>query len=149
MSVDGADIGVTAEDGMKAAIGGEQPEKSLDPIEFEAYIMAQTGPSDYSGTAAYMAKLILVHLRAHPEDTRIPTERQYNEIRGSDGHLASLERREDVRNLSDVMDTYPEWRTAIDGATGFMWGWAVNAARRCCELPSVANPAIITIGGEA
>lgn len=27
--------------------------------------------------------------------------------------------------------------------TGFMWGWAVNAALRCMELPPRPNPAII------
>ena len=33
------------------------------------------------------------------------------------------------------------------GITGFQWGWAYNAARRCLELPPEPNPAIITIGG--
>ena len=138
MSDDGADFGATAEQGMKAVIGGERPEKVMDPVEFEVYIMSQGGPGDYSGTAAYAAKLILLHLRGHPEDARIPVEDEYDPKNNY--------KPKGIRNLSSVMFAYPEFKQ-LD-LTGFMWGWAVNAARRCCELPSVPNPAIITIGGK-
>lgn len=144
MSDDGADLGVKAEDGMRAAIGGEQPKEQMDPVAFERYIMEQEGPSDYSGTAAYAAKLILLHLRAHPEDTQIPVERPYDTIRDDTGHVVDVKRVEGVRNLTDVMFEDPKFKE-LD-LTGFMWGWAVNAARRCCELEAVPNPAIITVG---
>ena len=43
----------------------------------------------------------------------------------------------------------PEWHAAhydvFGEMTGFMWGWGVNAARRCLDLLPVHNPAILTI----
>lgn len=136
MSDDGARSGMTAEDGMKAAIGGVPPKKTMDPVELERYVMAQAGSSDYSGTASYAAKLILQHLRAKPEDIQIPTEPQYSD--GAAG-FAKL----DVRNLLDVMHESPGF-AELD-LTFFMWGWAVNAARTICEMPPVPNPAIMTL----
>ncbi len=152
MSDDGADMGVSADRALKTVLGGgAQPteDEKMDPIAFEKWIMSHTSdPQTYGGTAAYMAKLILDHLRAHPDDARIPTEAEYEDHRLPNGERDwSKFIKKDTRNLSDVMDEYPAWREAIQGATGFMWGWAVNAARRCCELPPVPNPAIVTVGG--
>lgn len=151
MSDDGADLGVSAERALGTVLGGKpSPEKDeqMDPVQFEAWIMSHTSDlHSYEGTAAYAAKLILDHFRAHPEDTSIPTEPKYLMDKKPDGTDDWDTWRQDksVRNLTDVMFEYPEFK-ALD-LTGFMWGWAVNAARRCCELPSVPNPAIVTIGG--
>ena len=152
MSIDGADLGVPADKAMRAAIGGEQPTEDdmMDPVQFEQYLLsAQPNEATYEGTARYAARLILEHLKKNPADASIPTERQYE--RDANGRLA-LDKNGDLiktdeRNLGDVMfATYPEFHEL--GLTGFQWGWAVNAARRCLELPSVPNPAIVTIGGD-
>lgn len=50
-------------------------------------------------------------------------------------------------NLYDVVkQLHPEYQPLFDDLTGFMWGWAVNAARHILKLGAVPNPAIITVG---
>lgn len=150
MSEDGADLGVGAEKAMKAVLGGPQPEDEdrMDPVQFEAYIMSATkeDANTYDGCARYAARLILEHFKANPANANIPTEHQFKRDENGraifeDGNLIPT----GERNLTEVMFKNPDFKD-LD-LTGFMWGWAVNAARRCLELPSVPNPAIITIGG--
>jgi hypothetical protein len=42
---------------------------------------------------------------------------------------------------------FPDRASALSdlGLTGFMWGWAVNAARYSLELPLEPNPAIVVL----
>lgn len=46
-----------------------------------------------------------------------------------------------------LYDELKDRGVAIDALdlTGFMWGWAANAARYCVELPPAPNPAIMEI----
>ena len=43
-----------------------------------------------------------------------------------------------ARGLYDVMTD--DGVVHEDGLSGFQWGWALNAARRCVELGPVAEP---------
>lgn len=141
MSDDGAELGINAEDAMKAVLGGEEPTHVVTTKELVARIKATTGPSDYSGTADWTAHLILDWLEADPTRAQAPTENVYE--RDEDGHLKAtmviIEKGWYDRMKDDGIDL------ASLGLSGFMWGWAVNAARTCLELEPVPNPAIMTI----
>lgn len=145
---DGAHEGVAAEAAMKAAIGGEQPASVQTVQEMAASIMAVT-PDDantYDGCARYAAKLIMEWLLEDPSRAAGPTENVYE--LGDDGRMVWPA----VVVTAGWYDRMKEdgHAGALEqlGLTGFQWGWAVNAARRCVELPPVPNPAIVTIGAE-
>ena len=121
MSIDGANLGVNAEGSLKAVLGGEQPKKKdmRTPEEMREYIMA--APNSYEeGQKSYgeAAKWLA---------------KQYLILldEGYKGDLYDeVERRQDGRDMD---------------FTGFMAGWAENAARYCKSLPEKANPAIVEI----
>ena len=140
MTDDGAQYGVDAESAMKAALGGEESTPRSTTAEMADRIRATTEPTDYSGTADYCAKLILEWLEADPTRAQGPTENVYQD--GPNGEWTG--------NVTE-----PGWydRMKADGIpldqlglSGFMWGWAVNAARAIVELPEVPNPAIVSFG---
>lgn len=146
---DGAHLGITAGDAMKAVIAGDQPEKPpMSAQEMKDWILAAdpTVEFDYDECARYAAKLIMEWLLEDPRRAQFPVENEYEKdasgqlVFNSQGGLNLAERgwydrmKEDGIPLSDL------------GLSGFMWGWAANAARRCLELPAVQNPAIVTIG---
>ena len=146
MSDDGADLGMNADEALGVVLKGDPaPEKPVRSTkEFAAMIMGTTGPGGYEGTANWCARLIVEWLLADPTRAEGPTEDVYAE--DEDGQM---------KWPAEVIT--PGWydRMKADGIdlasldmTGFMWGWAVNAARQIVELPSVPNPAIVTIGGD-
>lgn len=152
MSGDGAHLGVSADRALKTILGGApQPadHERMDAATMRAWILAaepEHSRDSYEECARYAAKLVLEYLLADPVRVAIPTENVYEEdesgglVYNSTGGLNLVtpglyERmKADGIPLSDL------------GLSGFQWGWAVNAARRCVELPPVANPAILTIG---
>lgn len=120
--------GYTAEDGLKAVLGGENIDKinkkegAMSPEGMRKYIEnAPKGKNvSYSDEARRFAKAVLELADKNPE--------------------VFLE-----RSTKDIHDFYKE----IDGdydLTGFTYGWAVNAVRYVLSAKPVANPAIITIG---
>ena len=44
-----------------------------------------------------------------------------------------------------VKERWPELAERAKGGTGFMHGWAFNAARHVLALPPVANPALVEV----
>lgn len=153
MSSDGAHLGYSAETSLKAILGAEQPAEgsAMDPRQMMEWILSAPGepfPNDtgqaYDACARYAARLVLQWLLADPTRAQSPVENVY-EADTEDRFampLAVVERgwydrmKDDGVPIGDL------------GLSGFMWGWAVNAARRCAELPAVPNPAIMTIGGD-
>jgi hypothetical protein len=152
---DGAHAGVDAERALGTILGGEPApdetgEKTMSPVEMRAKLEAQEQPEGYDGTATYAGKLILHFLLDDPSRASIPNENVYDrEAFRRDGKPWDKFSDYIVQaGLYEVMrDAGEPWAevTRLD-LTGFMWGWAVNAARYCVELPPVPNPAIITVG---
>lgn len=141
MSSDGAHLGYGPEESMKALVGGEQPTEQMTAEEMRNNILATTeaDANTYDGCGLYAAKLILLWLLADPSRAQGPPENIYE--KDADGKMKW-----------PAVVTERGWydRMKADGIkineldlTGFMWGWAVNAARRCLELPPEPNPAII------
>lgn len=159
MSDDGAELGYTAEQGLKAVMGHEQKEpERITPEELRARLHANPGDS-YSQGSNLLALGILRVFEQRPETVTWPADpRSEFFVKGTDevatgeqirAHPESLDwRRVDDRDLSEAFKTVatPEEMTAYEGCTGFMWGWAVNAAKYVVGAPPVANPAIIEIG---
>lgn len=143
---DGAHLGYGAEAAMKAILDGEQPAERETAGQMFERIMATSrdDATTYDGIATYMAKLIILALRADPMLANQPIANVYgrNPDGSTDYDTVTTPGLWEV--LRDRLD--PADREAVSGMSGFMWGWAVNAARRCLELGPVPNPAIITIG---
>lgn len=151
MSDDGAHLGYGMEAALKGALGGEEPPKRMTTAEMREYILtAPIFPQDYDDAGRSVAKAVLLFLERHPEASDMPADSEPEWPVGADGTpdwtaTPTIK----VEGLYDyIKRTEPGWgANAFDGMTGFMWGWGVNAARRCLELPPVANPAIVTVGG--
>ncbi len=153
MSDDGADLGFGAEAGMKAVMGGEQPKKGMSPAEMRAYLEKAHDPSSYDGCANVCARIVLGVLERHPEAQSLPADRDVEWPKKADGSMdwdaPPIVLREGVYEFIQRVEpeTYATHKAAVfSELTGFMWGWAVNAARYALELPPVPNPAIVTIG---
>lgn len=144
---DGAHLGVSADRALKTVLGGEPSpaeDEQMGVIEFRDYIMGPDEPLDYGECARRVARAILEFWMEDPKRATIPAEPVYETspdgrlVFNADGGLNLV-----TPGLYDVMKAdgvYIE-----EGISGFQWGWAVNAARRCVELPPVANPAIVEI----
>jgi len=155
MSDDGADLGVGAERALKTVLGGEpQPtEEERQTVEEmnERLRAAPIEGTSYEGTADACARIILEAWDNYPDIRDVPSENRY--LKDKEGKL--VEPRVGVLfpltiSLHEVLKRLHPKGTpgheVLSGLTGFMWGWAVNAARRCYGLSPVSNPAIVTIG---
>lgn len=166
MSDDGANLGVSADRALATVLGGkEQPteEEHRDPKQMEEYLLSaggeiggyEEGGSGYGDAARLLGRYILEFMLRHPGsgllpaspefDTEHPEYRQWLHVGGPYPQAAL--KQQDFGSF--WKETEPEnYREAMDkiGPSGFQFGWALNAARYCCELPPVPNPAILTIG---
>jgi hypothetical protein len=152
MMSDGAHQGYGAEAAVKAVFGSDDPVELETVEEMRDRILAAPRPEpepegegySYDGTATYLAKIVLTALLADPALASVPTEAVYAHDDESKMVWPAVKIQP---SLWDILKerTSPEDYAAVQGFTGFQWGWAVNAARRCVELGPVANPAIIEI----
>ena len=152
MSSDGAHLGVTANRALDTILGGEPSpgeDEQMGIVEWRAWIeQPDLEPLDYGECARRVARSILAFWMEDPRRAQIPSENVYEKdadgglVFNAQGGLSLV-----TPGLYEVMKTHG---IPIDdlGITGFQWGWAVNAARRCVELPPEPNPAIITVGGD-
>ncbi|MCU1489708.1 MAG: hypothetical protein JWM85_1113 [Acidimicrobiaceae bacterium] len=121
---DGAHLGLSAEQALGVIVGGKPVPPPAERSSTEALRLrllaahARNAPGSYVECADLAGGIVLSHLLAHPEDARLGEDELYTVLRES---LAPLQ------------------------LTGFMWGWALNAARACCELEPVPNPAIVEV----
>jgi hypothetical protein len=155
VSDDGADLGMTAQDGMEAALGSDEPKQERSPAEFRAMIEADQDPRTYSGCANATALALLGLMEARPELATWPAEvegaffyKGTNNLipRGQHIPYNAEYRRVDDRDLySELKRTRPDLIRVFEELTGFQWGWAVNAAKTILGQPPVPNPAIVTI----
>jgi hypothetical protein len=145
---DGSHLGVTAERALETILGGapnpteeERASRAQVQRRIQNTYMNWNGDEwpGYGDAADIIAGAVLDYFLDHPEAQSWPTDRAY-EGEGSDRHPVG----------PDLYNSVKEWVTApvrkvISECSGFQWGWAVNTARFCCELPEQANPAIMTI----
>lgn len=165
MSNDGAHLGISAERALGTILGGEpspSEDERMTDEQFEAWVRSCPeiiGPSledgsAYGDIARLAAKWCLIFLEANPEhlSTPIETEGAWCDAAGIPLTTEQLRERlpegaeyRPVRDgLYDVMK-----RAGIDmgslDLTGFMWGWAFNAAHKILGRPPQPNPAIVEI----
>lgn len=107
------------------------------------------GDAAYENCAMAAAHAILDAFVVDPGLVVAPTEMDYDwdadPDRGAQGMKPEYLR---SRGLYALMEERaPAQYEALHrmGLSGFQWGWAVNAARRCIQLAPVPNPAILTI----
>lgn len=152
---DGAHQGVSAGRALDTILGGD-PEPTADEemtaAEMREWLLEAprcddpTAMADYTTAARSGAGEILRWALANPErfsNYGCGTEYDWDADpdRGSNGMKPEFIK---VRGLDGVLKEEGIPLETL-GLTGFQWGWAYNAARRCLELPSVQNPAIVTV----
>ena len=127
MSEDGADLGIKPTRALETIFGKEQPKKEeeLSKEKMRQEILAQPDEYEkvedtYDANTMWLAKQFLKMLE---EGIKEDMDFLYDEMKKRNGE----------RNY---------------GYTGFMVGWANNAARYCLDKPPQSNPAIVTIGRE-
>ena len=118
MSVDGASEGIMPTRALRTILGGEPHPPTDDqntPSTMARMIeeASKSPPKDYDEMCLYMAKWMCDTLRS---DQSLGMNAAYD---------AAIK-----LGMKDV------------GPTGFMVGWAYNAARTALNLPTVGNPAI-------
>ena len=153
MSDDGADLGIGAESALKVVFGGEPQEEQVTrtPAQLRAIIEAASDePKGYGDGANAAAKIVLGFLERHPECQYMPADSRHEWPKKADGStdwdatptVVEEGIYDAIKRLEP--ETYAKHREHIFGElTGFMWGWAVNAAKYCLDLPPVPNPAIV------
>lgn len=159
MSDDGADMGVGAEAGMRAALGSDEPVVERTPEEFRAYIEAHQG-GGYEGCANRAALAILQLFETVPGSSTWPGETETEFYLRSTGEVIPTaegwrrynEPDVDHRKVGpDLYASVKEGRSDLyddvwSQLTGFQWGWAVNAAKYMVGEPPIPNPAIVEVG---
>jgi hypothetical protein len=148
---DGAHLGYGMAAALSGAIGGDTPKKRMDVTEMREYIeSAPDEPKDYDECGRVIAKLVLRFLERHPEASDMPAESAHEWPKKPDGST-DWDAKPTITRMGlfeYIEQAEPGYGGDVFGdMTGFQWGWGVNAARRCLELPPVSNPAILTIGG--
>lgn len=145
---DGAQQGASCNDALAAVMGGDQPEKFETVEQMHARIRAAPIAAEtYDGTATACARIILEAYEQWPELQALPAEARYlwlPNIEAPVRHVQLTLGLHDV--LKDIYSDRPEVLAVLRNLTGFMWGWAVNAARRCLGLSEQPNPALLTVG---
>lgn len=145
-----------AEAAMKQAISGEpaEPYTATQLLADMDTVSIDNAHDSYNNASLFTAKLILTWLLEEPSRALSPIENEY--ALDDNGRMKWVDDNGNPTPLSHghaIVRTHGWYdRMKADGyalgdlgLTGFMWGWAVNAARRCVELPSVPNPAILTL----
>jgi hypothetical protein len=137
MGADGAHAGINAGDALKVILGGEpqdeQPTMTADEegqwlldapetaVDWEAWEAEHGDGSAYTECARRVAGACLRVMIADPT-------------------MARADRDDDL--FKAAKELAPE---VCEGLSGFQWGWASNAARRCVEAPPAPNPAIVDV----
>lgn len=144
---DGAHQGILPEKAIKAIFGEDEPteDERMSVHEMRNWLLSAPPMNalsmehiDYNDYTRSMAGEIFRWALANPQRyAHIPMESEYSY---DDAGKATLIR-------PGLYSVLKEEGIDMSECTGFQWGWAYNAARRCLELPSEPNPAIITIEG--
>ena len=154
MTADGAHLGVSAERAIETILGGKpspSADEQMDADTFRTWI--KTCPDNVTGygeTARLAARYMLDYLTAHPEDMQLPLDREidWERLQAEHGDAYPEGWYDTYQKTPGLYDRMKVAGWPIDDLdlTGFMAGWAFNAARRCLEVPPAPNPALRTIG---
>jgi len=159
MGDDGAHLGVGAERALKTILGGEPAPTEAESESVEAMrariLAAPIASETYDGVATACARLILEAWQRYPRLLEVPFETVY--LTGDDGRMVLIGDHPADQSvvplapglhsvLKSVYHGRPDALAVLSDLTGFMWGWAVNAALRCIDQPPAPNPALITVG---
>ena len=128
MLADGAHLNVDADRALETILG-DKPSPTKDErksdTEFADWIRSAKSPDgeelDYGETSRYIAKLYLMAME--------------NGCQGDEGW--------DV--WPEILERWPGEAAKVEGSTGFMHGWAFNAARKVLNMPPAPNPALLEI----
>lgn len=165
---DGANLGVDAGRALKTILGGEPEPAEAERVSMEALekrIRSRALPGEgvkpweavgedgYSVASEVIAHCFLVLADEDPSlltRQEFYTEADFKHHEGEDWWQNLVGRPKEAseacwRAFTERWPNGDEW---IGGATGFMVGWAFNAARSIKGQPPAPNPAIVTIGGE-
>lgn len=172
---DGGDLGIGAERALGTILGGQdQPteDEMLTKDQVRARLMAAK-PNTYEGAADCIARVMLRTMEESPETRDYSLDPPRVFVKRGTGE--TIGRHEKVRIVRAGTYTETDWaeepetvlvehdnslwdaakavatseeREAMEGATGFMAGFAYNCARWLLDLPPAPNPAIVTFGSE-
>jgi len=153
---DGASQGVMPERALGTILGDEeQPteEEQLSSKEFEAKVRSASldVTDSYDGAALGIARVIVEAIEKYPSLRSVPMEADFlrdatgEVVWDGDNLICYCMGLYDILKKIHPDKSSPE-RQVMDGMTGFMWGWAYNAAARILGLASQPNPAIMEIG---
>jgi len=147
---DGAHLNIGAEKAVETILGGEDEPEHLTDEQFEQMIRTAPIKPDlgYDEGSNACARIVLEAYEKYPQLQDLPEEHIYLKFANGKTDLDNFYSinttlYDVLRKLYDD-DSY-EYRWVFSELTGFMWGWAVNAARKVLGLGAVPNPALITI----
>lgn len=140
---DGAHLNVKADDAMGKIVGGVEVEEFLTDADFEKMIREAIAIEifSYDGASNRTARLVLEAYEKYPMLQSQPDSQSY--LVDRDGEI-NYEIKTGVTLYNIIKEIYPE-EEVFSELTGFMWGWAVNAARNILDLEPLPNPALFTI----
>ena len=126
MQADGAYLSVSAKRAIETILGGKlspTDEEQMTDEEFAAWIRSADSSfndADYGEAARRLARYFLL--------------------------LMEDEQPADMYALWDAFKIrWPDESAQAGGMSGFMVGWAFNAARKVLSMPPAPNPALVTI----
>ncbi len=145
---DGAHLNIGAESAMKTILGSKDEEEPLSAEAFEKKIREATildgDDFDYDAASAFTARLVLEAYERYPMLRDHSDNTEY--LTGKDGKIDWNNPIPTNRTLYEIIKRiYPEHLSVFRDLTGFMWGWAVNAARNILDLGPLPNPALMTL----
>lgn len=168
---DGANMGVSAGRALKTILGGDPPpseDELVSMTEFEKQIRSRPLPGDgkppwkmqedgdvedaYSFASEMLAHAFLMLEDETPglltERRKYTAEDMQKRYPGQDWWKNLVGSYQDPTTVMWEAFTkrWPDGDDWIGGSSGFMVGWAFNAARSIKGLNAVQNPAIVTLG---
>jgi hypothetical protein len=147
---DGAHLGVGADTALSKILGGKDilDDQILTEAEFEEMIRtAGFTDLDYGTSSNAIARMILEAYEKYPQVRAIPSDTEYLKDENGravfvGGNMVALGV-DLYRVIKQIYAEEPHKVEILEGSTGFMFGWAVNAARKILGEGPVANPAIL------
>lgn len=151
---DGAHLNISADDAMGTIVGGKEQPEPMTNAEFEDMIRsapimsAEDSEFDYGNCSNACARIVLEAYEDYPQLQDLPEKHEL--LRDATGDIdwnnpirLNITLYDVLKQLHD--ENSNEYRFVLSELTGFMWGWAVNAARKIRGLDPVPNPALLTI----